>query len=174
MKRLTATALGNLAAGSGGVTATVTTPTGQVVNIVNGIITSVAGNGIGSSPINPDYFSNLESSIGTAALCSDLQAQVDGIFSAIQDQVTAVNAQLAALAPILALLSAPSASPAAIVTWITSFITDFLTPYVIPYTTLATQLTELASQISSLTTAINNAAAKIPGCEIVIPSITGI
>jgi hypothetical protein len=165
---------GNLAAGTGGITASFTSPTGQVVNAVNGVITNVCGNGVGaSSPVNADYFSNLESVIGVATVCAELQAQVDDIFSALQDQVNDVNAQITAILPILALLSPPD-NPIAAVTWIGNFITGFLTPYVIPYTTLATQLTELTSQIASLTSAINDAAANIPGCSIVIPSITGL
>jgi hypothetical protein len=174
LTRLVLSSKGNLAAGSGGITSSFTSPTGQVVNVVNGVITNVCGNGAGAAnPTNPDYFANLTASIGTATTCNELQGQVDNIFSAIQDQVDDVNAQLAALLPILALLSAPG-DPTAVITWIGNFITGFLTPYVIPYTTFATQLTQLTTAVAALTSAITTAAGKIPGCSIVIPPITGI
>ena len=174
VSRLVATAQGNLAAGTGGITSSIATSTGQVVNFANGVLTNVSGNGVGiSSPINADYFSNLEASIGTAKVCAELQAQVDTIFSMIQSQVNDVKAQLAALFPILALLSAPT-NPTEVITWIENFITGFLTPYVIPYTTFTAQLVALTAQIASLTSAIEAAEAGILGCSIVIPPITGI
>jgi len=174
LNRLSLKAVGNLAAGTGGITATITSPTGQVVNIVNGVVTNVSGNGVGASgPINLDYFANLTAQIDGALGCQQLQGIVDDAFSALQDQVDDVTAQITALAPILALLEAP-ANPAAVITWIGNFITGFLTPYVIPYTTLAAQITGLTAQIAALTTAITNASENIPGCEIIIPPITGL
>ena len=181
--RLNATAKGNLAALSGAITSTITSPTGQVMNFVNGVLVNTCGNGVGStSPVNPDYFSNITAQIEkigdlgaaeVAGACAALQEQVDNTFSGLQAQINDLNAQLAALAPILALLSAPG-NPTAVITWITNFIEGFLTPYVIPYTTMAAQLISLGSQITSLTSAVESAEAKIPGCSIIIPTITGL
>jgi hypothetical protein len=127
----------------------------------------------GSSPINDAYFAAQEAQIAEIKVCSELQTQVNMIFASLQANLTAINAQLALLQPILALLEAPE-NPGAVITWISNFITNFLTPYVVPYTTLTTQLTELSTKIEELITSIENAAAEIEGCTITIPPLTGL
>jgi hypothetical protein len=126
----------------------------------------------GTTPFNTEYFTALTNRVNAAGSCGELQALVTESFSSIQGVSTAIEAQVAALAPILSLLTAPAANPAAIVTWLSTFITSYLTPYVVPYTTMAAQLTALASAVSSLTSAISSAEAKFSGCSITVPPIT--
>lgn len=123
----------------------------------------------GSVPFNPEIFAQLRAQIEAVDTCSGLQElAAQGIGSA-QAQLGAVTQQLEAVAPILALLSAPGANPAQIVTWITDFITAFLDPYVKPYTTLPIQIAALTAEIAQLTTAVQDASSRIGNCTVPIP-----
>lgn len=124
----------------------------------------------GNAPINDSYFAAQQAQFSAATSCTELQAQVAATFASLQATKNAINAQLALLQPILALLEAPE-NPTAVITWVSNFITSFLTPYVVPYTTLTTQLSELAIQVEGLITSIENAAAKIEGCIVSIPTL---
>ena len=167
---------GNIGGGTGTLTTTFPTPTGQIVSVSDGVITNVYGSTVGSgSVLNTEYFNNIISQFGAVQNCAVLQAEVDQIWAGLQSQVNDINAQVAVLLPIISLLTAPGLDLGAIVTWITNFISAFLTPYAIPYTNYATQLTALIAQIATLTTAVNDAAARIGGsCTITIPPITGL
>ena|ERR1700739_599951 len=123
----------------------------------------------GSTVFNTQYFTNLTNSVNSAGSCSELQALVNEAFVSINALESGINAQISALAPMLALLTPPSANLGAIVTYLTSFIDNFLTPALKPTINLPTQLTELTAEIASLTAAINTASAKFPSCSITIP-----
>lgn len=125
----------------------------------------------GSQLVNTDYITNLTNSINAAGSCAELQVLVNQAFSSLGSIKAGINAELASLAPILALLTLPSASPGAIVSWLTGFVTNVLTPQLKPTITYAAQLTALGAQIASLTAAINTAMARIPSCSISIPAI---
>jgi hypothetical protein len=125
----------------------------------------------GSSILNAAFFAALTVQAQEIKTCAELQSMATTVMASIQAEKNAIEAQIAALTPILALLTAPT-SPTAAVTWITSFITGVLTPQYKPYITYATQLTELASSISSLTSAIESAAALIPSCSVTVPPLT--
>lgn len=121
--------------------------------------------------INTEYFTELTAQVNLCTGCAELQAVVDEAFAPLADQYAAIQAQLAVLSPILALLTAPT-NPTEVITWVTNFITDVLTPQYLPYINYATQITELLTAVSDLETAINNAAAKFTSCSITIPPIT--
>ena len=121
----------------------------------------------GSQIVNLSYFTNLTASINGASSCAELQALVTQAFSSLAAQEAAIKAELAALQPILALLSPPTLG--SIITWVTSFISLVLTPMIKPTITYAAQLTALAAQISALIAAISAAQAKFPSCSISIP-----
>ena len=125
----------------------------------------------GSQLLNTTQIANLTTSVNSASSCAELQELVTQAFASLGAIKEGINSELATLTPMLALLSPPSASPSTIVTWLTSFINDFLTPQMKPSITYAAQLTELATQITSLTSAINTASSKFPGCSISIPTI---
>jgi hypothetical protein len=125
----------------------------------------------GTAPINAEFFTELTARINAIDTCSELQSVVDEAMASINAQLVGINAQIAALSPILSLLTAPGASLGGIVTWITSFITNVLTPYYKPYLTSLTQLTEIAAQYASMVTAIEAAASRLTSCSITIPPL---
>ena len=125
----------------------------------------------GSQLLNTTQIANLTNAVNSASSCAELQELVTQAFASLRAIKQGINSELAAISPMLALLSPPSASPTAIVTWLSSFINNFLTPQMKPSITYAAQLTALAAQITSLTSAINTASSKFPSCSISIPTI---
>lgn len=93
-----------------------------------------------ADPINLEYFQGLEKSIQGCASCEQLQELTAETFSSLTATITTMQAQLAALQPLLALLSAPGANPAALATWITDFISGVLTPQLKPVLNLPIQI----------------------------------
>lgn len=124
----------------------------------------------GSTLINIDHFANMTAAVNACESCEQLQGIAGDAFASLDAVKAGIQSELAALAPILALLSPPSASPAAIVTWLTSFITTTLTPMVKPTITYAAQLAAMLDQIATLTAAIGTASAKFPSCSVEIPA----
>jgi hypothetical protein len=124
-----------------------------------------------ADPINLEYFQGLEKSIQGCASCEQLQQLTTETFSSLTATLTTMQAQLTALQPLLALLSAPGANPAALATWITDFITGVLTPQLKPVLNLPIQIAAITSQMSSLASAINAKAAEFESCTIPIPTI---
>jgi hypothetical protein len=123
----------------------------------------------GSAILNTAYFASLTQAINGAGSCAELQALATEAIASLNANKAAVNAQIADLAPMLALLTAPSADPTAIVTYLTSLITNFLTPMLKPSITYATQLTQLSTQIATMTAAITSKAGSFPSCSITLP-----
>lgn len=126
----------------------------------------------GSSVIDTAYFTNLTGQIHATNSCSELQALVAQAFASIQAGQSAIQAELASLAPILALLEPPSANPGAIVSWITNLISGVLTPMTKPSITYAAQLAAQAGQIASVLSAIEAAASRIGSCTVTPPTLT--
>jgi hypothetical protein len=118
-----------------------------------------------SGPINPDYYSNLIIQIEAATSCAQLQQIANEIAKTMRDQVAAINAQMAAIQPILALLSPPT-SPDAAVSWIGNLISAVLTPMAKPYISYAAQLALMMAEIPNLLSAIENTKLKFPSCTI--------
>src|SRR5471032_1008985 len=125
----------------------------------------------GSQLVNAAYFHNLTNSIQAAQSCTQLQDLVTEAFASLGALKAGINAELASLQPLLALLAIPSANPAAIVTWISNFISAYLTPMVKPTITYAAQLAELTALIASLASAISDAEKRFSSCSISIPAV---
>lgn len=125
----------------------------------------------GSQPVNLAYFQSLTDQVNGVANCGELQSLTDEAYASINAMIKGIEDQLALLAPILALLTAPSANPAAIVTWITSFITGFLTPYVKPSATYTAQLTQLVAQMSAVAASIESKASSFEFCQVAVPPV---
>lgn len=121
----------------------------------------------GSQIVNVEYFTSLTQQVNSASSCAELQALVTKAINSINATTAAITAQLALLAPMVALLS-PPANPTAAVTWISNFITSYLTPQLASYTAYAAQQTALTAQIATLTAAINSKASEFTGCTISI------
>lgn len=125
----------------------------------------------GSQPVNTSYFQSLTDQVNGAASCADLQTLTNDAYASINTMIASIEAQLALLAPVLSLLSGPSANLGAIVTWINSFIASFLTPLTKPCTTYTAQLAELVAQMSALATAIAAKASSFEQCVVAVPPV---
>lgn len=167
------TADGNVSAGTGA-TGTICSPTGQVVTIERGAVTNISGGSVSrraSLPFNPEPFERLVAQLNAVTTCDELQALADQALQSANTLLAGVGAQLAALKPLMALLSAPGANPAQIVTWITDFISAFLQPYLQPMLVLPAQIAGITSAIANLQSAITAAADRIGSCSIELPPI---
>lgn len=123
----------------------------------------------GSALINTEFFTELERRAGAVQTCAELQAFTEEALGSLNASLAAINQQMALLAPILALLTAPGADPSKIVTWIKDFIAAFLTPYVKPYTTYVAQLAALAAAIAELSATLQARATHFDACDLSIP-----
>ena len=123
----------------------------------------------GSEIFNTQQIAALTTQVSAAASCADLQNLATDSIQSLLAYEDAINSQLAELAPMLALLTAPT-SPTAVVTWVENYITNLLTPYLKPYVTYGTQLTEIAAQLAALEAAITSKAAEFTSCTITIPT----
>jgi hypothetical protein len=108
----------------------------------------------GLAALNDDFFDRLTDRVNAVGTLDDLSRLETEATVSLGAVTSAMNAQVEALAPILALLTPPAANPAEIVTWLTSFITHFLTPYVRPYAVLAEQISGVATKFAALESAI--------------------
>jgi hypothetical protein len=125
----------------------------------------------GSQLVNAGYFQSLTDQVNGSVSCADLQALTTEVYASINTMIKGIEDQLALLAPLLDLLTAPSANLAAIVTWITSFIQSFLTPSTKPYFTYTAQLTEVVTQMTALSSAIAAKAASFEQCAVAVPPL---
>jgi hypothetical protein len=109
----------------------------------------------------------LTAQINAAPSCATLQAAATQAIATLTAQLAGMEAEVAAMLPMLALLDIPD-TPAAAVTWISNFITAYLTPQLAPYAKLVLQVTELTAAIASLTAAITSKASSFENCTITI------
>ncbi len=115
---------------------------------------------------NPTYFSDLTAEIngiqGTGA-CAAIQSLVTKAMASIQAEVSAIKSKLESLLP---LTTVPS-DLGSVIAWIKGAQAPFLKAY----EDATAQLSAVLSSIGALVTAIGNAAARLVGCSITIPSI---
>ena len=123
----------------------------------------------GPDLINTDQFTGYINQINSINTCAQLQSVVSDLIPSLNAQASSITQQIAVLAPMIALLTAPGANLTAIANYIESFIDNYLTQQLAPYVAYQTQATALAAQIATLTAAITSAAGRIPGCSITIP-----
>lgn len=124
----------------------------------------------GSSIINTEYFDNLIQSVENVQTCEELQKIASDAMATIGAVNGAITEEMAKLAPILALLTAPGANLTQIVTWITSLINGVLRPMYEPYITYQAQIVALTAKVAQLTSAINDAKSRIPHCSFTTPT----
>lgn len=118
----------------------------------------------GTGLVNTAYFDSLTAQINGINLCADLQAVVNEVMETLQAQVNAIEAQIAALLPLITLPT----DLASIITWIG----HLAAPYIEAYNNFIAQLAQVLAKIAALVTAIENAAARITHCSITVPPIT--
>lgn len=122
----------------------------------------------GSEILNLEYYVALNAQMNKARTCAELQALVNEALPSIAATKAAIEAEMAELLPMLALLSVPT-DPTAVVTWVSNYISHILTPYLRPYTVYGAQLAALTSQIATLEALINTKASEFVACIIDIP-----
>lgn len=116
-------------------------------------------------PIDPTYFNNVKTQISTAGSCEALQAIAADVKNAIAEQEAAIAAQIAKLAPMLALLSVPT-NPGQLLTWAANVIEHLITPIVAPYYLLTADLVQLTAELAAVLAAIEDALPKFPSCSV--------
>lgn len=126
----------------------------------------------GALPVNVETFAKLRKQIETVDSCEQLQDIAGDAIASVNGVISGINEQLAAIQPILALMTAPGANPAQIVTWITSFIKAFIAPYAKPAMALPIQVAALAKEVAALNAAIETAAGRIGSCTVPLPSVS--
>ena len=149
-----------------GESASITTPTGQTVTIRDGIITKVTS----IAEIDTKYFSKLNEQISNITNHDELSAFVNKVYPSIQNHITSLQSQLAALAPVVALASLNPADLPSLVTFAQNMITSVITPMIKPYLNGVAQLSQVTSQLSQLTSTIESVKTKV-GSKLEIPLI---
>lgn len=118
----------------------------------------------GTALVNTAYFDSLIAEINSINLCADLQAVVNQVMASLQAEISGIEAQIAALAPIITL---PTDLPS-VITWITHFVD----PQITAAANYAIQVEQMVAKISALASAIESAAARLESCTITVPTIT--
>jgi hypothetical protein len=117
------------------------------------------------SDVNIEYYTQLKARIEGCSSCDSLKAVAAEALSAIAAQQQAIQDQINALQPMLALITPPT-SLNAIISWVGNFINAFIKPVTKPYTVYISQLTLLAAELAEISSAIQNASIKFPNCSI--------
>lgn len=127
-------------------------------------------NAQGSLIVDTAYFDSLTARINAATSGAELQRLVDDAFPSVQAQVSAVHAQIAALAPALELLSLNPASLPSVITFIQKLVTEILTPYLQPYITYTAQLSATVASATALAAAVQSKASSLH-VSVTVPTI---
>lgn len=118
--------------------------------------------------INAAYFDKIADQAALCRTCADVQALADKALPQLTDLMTAITAQQTALAGAQELLTLNPANLSDVISFIGKLQTELLGPMLAAYAKVVAQATETATAITSTITAIENAAAAIPGCSITI------
>lgn len=118
--------------------------------------------------INTEYYSNVLKQIDEVTSCAQLQATTDIVITSLQKQLDIIAAQIAQIAPIAALLEAPT-SPDEVIEWIGGLIEGVIKPLVAPIVTYQSQTAALLLVLGQIINKINEKAADFTNCEIVQP-----
>lgn len=120
--------------------------------------------------ISAAYLENLAAQIRSVDDCAQLQSLATASITALNSQIASVEAQIAALAPFLALATAPTDLPS-VLSWIPNFITAFIGPQVAAGVAFVADLTALATAAADVVSALEAAEARITHCTITIPPV---
>jgi hypothetical protein len=117
----------------------------------------------GTALVNTAYFTQLTADINAVNGCADLQLLVNLAMATLQAEITAIEAQIASLLP---LITMPT-DLGSVISWIT----NFATPLIKPYANYIAQLEQTLAAITALVAAIEKAAARLVNCHITVPGI---
>jgi hypothetical protein len=158
-------ALRNIVMGNG-VTGSFSTPTGQIVNLQQGLGLTVYPQGL-ETLINTEYFDAEVDQVNAILEGPRLQTFVTGRINAWIAQQTAMLEQLSILGPMFALVSVPT-NPSEVVTWITNYVSDILGPLLVPYNNYIAQVGALDAQVLALVAAMENRSVEL-NYPIIVP-----
>jgi prefoldin subunit 5 len=117
----------------------------------------------GTGLLNAAYFAALTAEINSIDVCAELQAFINEIMATLQAEITAIEAQIAALLPLIVLPT----SLEAVIAWIAAF----AGPVILAYENYVAQLAAALAQITALVAAIEAAAARIENCAVTVAAI---
>jgi hypothetical protein len=120
----------------------------------------------GTGVTNPAYFSELTAQINGiqgGGACAAIQEIVTQAMKSIQGVVDAIKQKIEALLP---LTSVPS-DLGSVISWIKGMQAPFLKAY----EDATAELAQVLSSVAALVTAIGEAAARLVGCSITIPTV---
>lgn len=122
----------------------------------------------GSGLINLEQYASMKDRINGAGSCSQLQIIASQILTSLNAENAAILSQLEKLAPIAALLEAPT-SPEDVITWVSDFINGVLQPLYAPALVYPAQITARTAAILELTNTIAEKAQEFSECSITLP-----
>jgi hypothetical protein len=116
-------------------------------------------------------FDALTAQVNNVTSCEGLQQLTVEALASITGVKDAIDAQVAAVEPMLTLLIPPIGTPVQLVIWITSLIDNVLKPLFAPYENLIAQQAAVAAAVANLTAAIEAKAAQFETCSITVPPL---
>ena len=122
----------------------------------------------GSSIINTSQYESMTERIESVKSCEQLQQVGAEIIASLNAETAAITAQFDKVAPLIALLKAPT-SPDAVIDWIKGLIDNLIAPLALPAITYPTQIAARAVAITDLIDAINKKASEFQECSITLP-----
>lgn len=117
--------------------------------------------------INLNYINGLNEQIENCSTCQELKQVSEKINEALQSQLKGITDQMAAIEPLLSLLSPPGLDE--VPGWISGLISGLIEPMTKPFFECQLQLAELTASISEIASNIQSASAKFPDCGVDLP-----
>ena len=117
----------------------------------------------GTALLNAAYFDQLTADINKIDACAQLQAVVNAAMATLQAEVNAIEAQIAALLPII---TVPT-SLGGVIDWISKFVA----PQLKTYLNYIAQLEQTLEAIARLAQAAQAAADRLTHCSVTVPPI---
>lgn len=123
----------------------------------------------GSSIINTSQYDSMTKRVESVTSCEQLNSVGTEILDSLKAETDAITDQLDKVAPLIALLTAPT-DPAEVIEWIKGLIDNLITPLAKPAITLPLQITARTAAITELVNAINKKASEFQECTLTLPS----
>lgn len=137
-----------------------TTPTGDVMMVLNGVLS--VGNGI----LNPAFINSIADRIQAATSCGSLQRIVDEEIGAIY----AANADLLEKLAILQAMVELLKHPEDVLAWVIKYIDLVLTPYLAPIAKIIALISATTEAVTHLVTVVEQTEERFKNCTITIPT----
>jgi hypothetical protein len=123
----------------------------------------------GSSIINTSQYESMTERVESVKSCEQLQQVGSEIIASLNAETAAITAQFNKVAPLIALLTAPT-DPDAVIDWIKGLIDNLITPLAKPAITFPVQIAARTVAITDLIDAINKKASEFQECSITLPT----